>query len=359
MFTSNWNIGLPGRVTLAGAVEGHDARLVAEVAQRLKNKPVLFVALDDMRAASMSDALGFFAPHCEVVQFPAWDCLPYDRISPHSDVSSARLSALSRLQQPFHSLCVVITTINAITQKTLPAHILSQSILDARVGGALPQDKLRDFLVQNGYINAGTVREAGEFAVRGGIVDIFPSGYEAPLRLDFFGDEIESVRVFDPLSQTTMDKIDGFYLGPVSEAIMTDASVSNFRSGYRALFGAVTDGDALYESVTNKSKFPGVEHWLGLFYPNLKNLFDFLPDSPVLFDHQSFEAMEARFQQIEDFYQARLGLYQAAKRNKNRDCGVPYKPAPVSSLYMDMNSINSALENRPHAVFSPFDHVQL
>ena len=157
--------------------------------------------------------------------------------------------------------------------------MLEQVSLDAAIGETFPS-KNSAFLAQNGYVNAGTVREAGEFAVRGGIVDLFPPGYDSPLRLDFFGDEIESIRVFDPLTQTTTDKITRFHLGPIAEAILSEAAIAHFRSQYRALFGAVTDGDALYKSVTQGHKFPGVEHWLGLFYPRLHTLFDYLPEAP-------------------------------------------------------------------------------
>jgi transcription-repair coupling factor (superfamily II helicase) len=354
MFTADWNLDNNGRVTLAGAPEGHDARLLAESAGRCVGKPVLYVAQDDARASVLADALAFFAPQCEVVPFPAWDCLPYDRVSPHPDIVGLRIAALSRFRTDFDQPCVVIATINAIAQKTLPPDVLEQASLDAAVGDTLPVDKLRGFLAQNGYVNAGTVREAGEFAVRGGIVDLFPPGYDAPFRLDFFGDEIDSIRVFDPLTQTTTDKVDCCHLGPSAEAIFNQAAVAHFRSSYRALFGAVTDGDALYESVTQGGRFPGVEHWLGLFYPRMFSLFDYLPDAPVVFDPQSFEAIDSRLQQIDDFYHARLSLYEASKRARKKDGSVPYKPAPVESLYLTKAGIEKALEGRAVAMFSPF-----
>ncbi|MDD3371149.1 MAG: transcription-repair coupling factor [Alphaproteobacteria bacterium] len=354
MFTTNWTIEHGKRVTLPGAPEGHDARLLAEIAERVCGKPVLYVAQDDTRAAVMADALAFFAPRCEVVPFPAWDCLPYDRVSPHTDIVGQRIAALGRLGKAFRKPCVVIATVNAVSQKTLPPDALAQSCLDAAVGDTLPVEKLCLFLAQNGYVNAGTVREAGEFAVRGGIVDLFPSGYEAPLRLDYFGDEIDSIRVFDPLSQTTTEKIDGFHLGPSAEVVLTEASIAHFRSAYRALFGAVTDSDALYESVTQGKRFPGVEHWLGLFYPKLFSLFDYAPEAPVVFDYQSFEAIDSRLQQIDDFYQARRSLFEAARRARKKDGSVPYKPAPVDSLYLSAEALGKDLERRAVALFSPF-----
>ncbi len=354
MFTKNWHLDDAEHITLAGAPEGHDARLLAEIAARCAGKPVIHVAQDDARAAVLADALAFFAPDCEVVSFPGWDCLPYDRVSPHADIVSMRIAALERMRKPFRRPCAILTTINALAQKMLPPEVLEQASLGAALGDTLPIEKLTAFLAQNGYVNAGTVREAGEFAVRGGIVDLFPPGYEAPLRLDYFGDEIDGIRLFDPLTQVTADKADRFHLGPITEVILNEASIAHFRSAYRDLFGAVTDGDALYEAVSQGNKFPGVEHWLGLFYPRLFSLFDYAPEGPVVFDYQSDAALASRVQQVEDFYQARLSLYQAAKRAKKKDSSVPYKPAPAKSLYLTKEDIEDALKKRAVGTLSPF-----
>jgi transcription-repair coupling factor (superfamily II helicase) len=355
MFTSGWLIDKTGPVTLAGAPVGHDARVLAELALRAPAKSLLHVAIDDLRAAVLADTLAFFAPHVEVLSFPAWDCLPYDRISPHADIVSQRIATLSRLQKPFKQPTIVLTTVNALVQKTLPPDALQLASVNAAVGDELPVEQLRSFMAGNGYNAVGTVREPGEFAVRGGIVDLFPPGYDAPLRLDFFGDDIESIRVFDPMTQITTDKIERFHLGPISEVLLNDAAIAHFRSDYRELFGAVNDTDALYESVTAGRKFPGVEHWLGLFYPKLYSLFDYLPHSPVSCDYQAHEAITSRIQQVEDFYQARQSLFQAAKRNKNKEhTGAIYKPAPVARLYLDNTTIDKALALRPVATLSPF-----
>lgn len=368
MFSSTFDPTRAGRTTLVGMPAGHDVRVLAEIAGKTSGKPLIHVALDDVRAAIMADAFAFFAPHCEIAQFPAWDCLPYDRISPHPDIAGARLATLTRLGKPFKKPCVLLTTVNAAVQKTLPPEILSEASLAAAIGDELPIEKLRTFLAANGYAAASAVREPGEFAVRGGIVDIYPSGHEAPLRIDFFGDEIEAIRVFDPLTQTSTDKIDGFRLGPVSEALLDEHSIAKFRAGYRELFGAITDKDPLYESVTSGRKFPGLEHWLGLLYPRLCSLFDYLPESAVTFDHQAEEAIASRFTQIEDFYRARLSLFEASKRNKprkNKDDSEPsslnattlaavYKPAPVASLYLDKAAIDKLKSGRATGWLSPF-----
>ena len=355
MLTSGFDPATPSRVTLAGAPAGHDVRVLAEIATRAQGRPVIYVAQDEVRAAVAGDALAFFAPHCEVLSFPAWDCLPYDRISPHPDVIAERIATLSRLDKPFKHPCIILTTVNAIVQKTLPPDVLRHASLNAAPGDTLSIEKVQQFLAANGYVNAGTVREAGEFAERGGIVDLFPPGYEQPLRLDFFGDELETIRVFDALSQTTTETIPQFHLGPIAEVLLDDQSIAHFRTGYRELFGAVNDSDPLYEAVTARRKFPGVEHWLGLFYPKAVSLFDYLPDSVVVFDYQADEAIKSRLQQIDDFYQARQGLYQAAKRAKDRSqVGTAYKPTPVASLYLDEAGLDAFLAERAVVMLSPF-----
>ncbi|MER2519647.1 MAG: transcription-repair coupling factor [Bdellovibrionales bacterium] len=363
MFSSAFDPTRPGRATLYGMPAGHDVRVLAEIAGKTHGAPLIHVALDDVRAAIMADAFAFFAPQCEIVQFPAWDCLPYDRISPHPDIAGARLAALTRFGKPFKRPCVVLTTVNAAVQKTLPPEILGEASLAAAIGDELPIEKLRAFLAANGYAAASAVREPGEFAVRGGIVDIYPSGHDAPLRIDFFGDEIEAIRVFDPLTQTTTDKINEFRLGPVTEALLDERSIAKFRAGYRELFGAVNDKDPLYESVSAGRKFPGLEHWLGLLYPRLCSLFDYLPAAPVAFDPQAEESIASRFAQIEDFYRARLSLYEASRRNKPRkDNGersantlaAVYKPAPVASLYLDKKAVDDIKSGRATCWLSPF-----
>jgi len=358
MFASAFDPTKTSRTTIAGAPAGHDARVLAEIAARAQPQPLIHVALDDMRAAVIADTLGFFAPHCEILSFPAWDCLPYDRISPHADIVGERIATLSRLHKPFKQPVLILTTVNALAQKTLPPEILGQSSLHASIGDSLPVEKLRSFLAVNGYNSTGTVREPGEFAVRGGIVDLYPPGYDAPIRLDFFGDEIESIRLFDALTQTTISKIDSFHLGPISETLLDERSIAHFRSAYRELFGAVTENDPLYEAVTNGRKFPGTEHWLGLFYPRLYSLFDYLPQAPITFDYQADEAIKSRLQQIDDFYQARMSLYEASRRTKNKDqAGTTYKPAPVSRLYLNSAEIDEALSQRAVGLLSPFSAV--
>ena len=240
------------QTTLSGTPQGMDALVLAEIARGSPNG-VLHIALDEGA----------------VIRIPSWDCLPYDRISPNPETSSMRLVGLSTLvaKQSNISHLVVITTLNASLQRIPARDIVGSATYTASVGQNIELDSLLSFLARNGYQRSGTVREAGEFAVRGGIVDIFPPGAELPVRLDLFGDELEGVRSFDPLSQRAVARVDALKLEPVSEIFLDDESIVQFRGGYGSRFGAVAgQSDPLYQAITSGRRYMGMEHWLPLFH---------------------------------------------------------------------------------------------
>ena len=186
-----------------GAPEGQDARILAQRARELMpdDKVLIHVALDDTRVAALHELLSFFAPDVEVLELPAWDCLPYDRVSPNADIVAHRVSALTELlaweADKSRKPRILLTTVNAALQRTPPVQVLDNAKLSVQKGGVLDEKALLEFLIHNGYSRTETVREAGEYAIRGGIIDLFPSGYENPVRIDLFGDEVESIREFD------------------------------------------------------------------------------------------------------------------------------------------------------------------
>ena len=156
---------------------------------------------------------------------------------------------------------------------------------------------LSKFLMSNGYHRTGIVREAGEVAFRGGIIDIFPPSMPMPVRLDLFGDDIEEIRRFDPVDQRSLDVIEEITLEPVREFILDTESISRFREGYRKTFGGVVN-DALYEAVSEGRITAGIEHWLPLLNEKLESLFDYLPNPILTFDHLASEAIGARLSLI-------------------------------------------------------------
>ncbi len=355
MKLQNLQLRAARRILIGGAPEGYDAlvvgRLAAEAAGDDRPARLLHVARDDARMAQLAAGLAFFAPEIEVLTFPAWDCLPYDRVSPHRDIVSRRLDTLTELLRAPDPgrVRVVLTTVAALLQRVPPRSGLEGSVLELEAGRTLAPEALIEFLGHNGYMRAETVNEPGEFAVRGGIIDLFPAGAAAPVRLDFFGDEIERIRHFDPLSQRSAGTLDRIALKPVAEFRLDPPSIERFRSGYRRAFGAANEDDPLYASVTAARLYAGMEHWLPLFHPMLETLLDYLMDVPVTLDHQVDEARAARLEMIGDFHRARAELQRAAESS-----GAVYRPLPPEALYLSEEEWEGRLADRPVAALSPF-----
>jgi len=340
------------RWLVAEAPEGYDAWLLGESAQARAGAPILHVARDDARMSRTAEALRVLTPNVTVLTFPAWDCLPYDRVSPHRDVVAERIDTLLRLlndPRPEGGL-VVLTTVNALLQKLPPQGKLQPRVMSVYHDKDLDPAELTNFFAENGYVRAETVGDAGEFAVRGGIVDVFPPGEPEPLRLDFFGDIVETVRSFDPLTQRTTGEHAGATLKPVSEVILEPDTIQQFRTRYRATFGVPAKDDPLYGAVTEGRPYQGMEHWLPLFYERLETLLDYLPqDTPVTLDQHAEELRDQRLQTIQDFYEAR----QTVQRTADLDVDA-YKPLPPTELYLTAHDWDERLDDRPVAHFSPF-----
>ena len=351
MFISEKILSSLGPSLIAGAPQGFDALILAEVAA--KGQDVLFVARDDVRATRAADALAFFAPTVECLSFPAWDCLPYDRISPLAEVVSRRIDTLTRLLDPRPEGAgrVVLSTVSAVLQRVPPGDAFTGAVFSAAPGDRLdPQDLVR-FALRHGYTASETVMEAGELAVRGGIVDIFPSGRAEPVRLDFFGDEVEAIRAFDPASQRTSGTVEAVTIKPVSEVPLDEAAVTRFRSGYRASFGAVGDDDPLYAAVSAGRRHIGFEHWLPIFHERLETLFDYMADDAVVvLDPQADEACQARLELINEYFEARCDLAGGGAAA----VGTVYHPLPPARLYLEAREWTARLDRHPTGLLSPF-----
>ncbi len=201
------------------------------------------------------------------MQFPAWDCQPYDRVSPHGGILAQRLTTLARLSRLAGSEkpLIVLTTVNAIVQRVPARETIAAQALSVAPGHVVPMDSIVSWLEHNGYNRSSTVREPGEYAVRGGILDLFPAGLDQPVRFDFFGDTLESIRSFDAETQRTHLDMRSLDLVPISEFQLVTETIRRFRMGYVAAFGAPERDDPLYEAVSEGRRHPGMEHWLPLF----------------------------------------------------------------------------------------------
>ncbi len=337
-----------GHISVGGAPEGFDARLILdEVAS--SGTPVLHIARDDKRLAATRAALAYFAPDMAVFTFPGWDCLPYDRVSPNADISAARMATLAALVHKMPARFVLLTTLNAATQKVPARETLREAAFTARVGDRIDESGLRSFLVRMGYVQSPTVMEPGDYAIRGGIIDIYPPGDGGPVRLDLFGDVLDGARRFDPATQRTTEKLKLVELAPVSEVILDEAAITRFRQNYRIEFGAAGTDDPLYEAVSAGRKHAGVEHWLGFFHDHLETLFDYLPETATItLDDQSTPTRLARWDTIADQYETR----HLALKSKSRIDSV-YKPTPPELLYLDDAAWVSAVGTRRVLQFNP------
>ncbi|KIC37579.1 transcription-repair coupling factor [Leisingera sp. ANG-M7] len=334
-------------ITMGGAPEGYDARLILKEVQK-SGVPVVHVARDDKRMEAMRAALAFFAPDMPVFVFPGWDCLPYDRVSPNADISAARMATLAALVHQMPKQFVLLTTLNAASQRVPAREVLREAAFTARVDHQVDEEALRNFLVRMGFSQSPTVMEPGDYAIRGGIIDIFPPGESGPVRLDLFGDVLDGARRFDPATQRTTEKLEVVELAPVSEVILDEAAITRFRQNYRIEFGAAGTDDPLYEAVSAGRKHQGIEHWLPFFHEKLETLFDYLPQATVTLDDQMTPARLARWDSIEDQY----GTRKHALEQKGRIDTV-YKPTPPGLLYLDDAAWEAAVADMRVVQFHP------
>ncbi|MEN0087083.1 MAG: transcription-repair coupling factor [Pseudomonadota bacterium] len=341
----------PGIETVFAQVpEGFSSAVLAKAVQDRKG-PVVFVARDGLRAADIETALSFYAPDLPVLQIPAWDCLPYDRVSPNADVSAKRVTALAELAQGVGDTPrLIITTANALLQKVPPRAEMAGQAFRLTPSARVDMEALIRWLESNGFMRVSTVRDTGEYAVRGGILDLYPPALDSPVRLDFFGDTLETVRSFDASTQRTLAQLKRVDLVPMSEIVLTPDAIARFRRSYISLFGATKPEDTLYQAISEGRRHPGMEHWLPLFHDELEPLSAYFDDAPVLFDHLSREAMGQRFEQAEDHYQARQTTLEAEKNTKS----APYLPVDPSTLYLSPAETEAAVE-APLGLLTPFE----
>ena len=313
-----------------------------------KKRPIIHVSCSDRELAAMQSAMQFFMPEREVLTLPAWDCLPYDRTSPSQEVIAERIYTLSHLATGSAAKdCVILTTVNAITQKLPPCALLAKSSFSIQTGKEISHDALNHYLTANGYSRVSKVMEPGEYAIRGNIIDIMVPGNQYGMRIDLFGDEVESIRCFDPLIQRTESTVAQLLLQPVSEVTLNEATITRFREQYRHHFGAITKEDPLYESVSEAHAYAGMEHWLPLFYDELDTIAAYAPDALYVWDHLCGQTIEDRYELLHDYYDAR----KAALDSKE---GSAYKPLPPEALYLTKDALLGLVETDLAFHFNPF-----
>ena len=354
-------VGAELSLTAAGLPEGADALVFTQAVRRMGSR-ALFIARDDTRAASFIAACRFFAPDILTLSLPAWDCLPYDRVSPGRTIAARRAGALySLLTLPADKPQIIVTTASAAMQQVPSRDIIRGAGFSAKPGDEVKREALESYLQQNGYSRASTVVEAGDFAFRGGIIDIFPATDKTPVRLDFFGDELETIRSFDIETQRTTETRDNIILAPVSEVFLTDENIANFRRNYIAAFGGGVSRDPIYASIIEGIRPQGIEHYMPLFYPQLETVFDYIgPQALIASDGLLSEARQERWDLIEDFYSSRKDHAEARDTGSGdpaKSAGL-YRPLPPERLYVGgeaWDEISAPLRTRAHTPFNAPD----
>jgi transcription-repair coupling factor (superfamily II helicase) len=338
-------------LTLAGVPTGFLPWLAADLARAAHDagnggRAVAIVA-DEAAMRALAETVPLFAPEVEVLTLPGWDCLPYDRASPALRVMAERLATLSALQAANDKPQLLVATASAATQRMLTPFRIRQLTRRVAEGEQIEREMLIGQLNALGYQRADTVAEHGEYAVRGSLIDVFPAGEEMALRLDFFGDEIDSLRRFDPADQRSTDKAKAFTLMPASEALLDEETIKRFRSRYREHFGATATRDPLYQALSEGRRMAGMEHWLPLLEERLETFFDHLGERDLIIrDAAADQALESRREAIEDYYQNRVRAMEGHPGS--------YRPLEPQSLYFSKEEWEAVEAGRPIHLASPF-----
>ena len=321
---------------LGNVLPGADALAISEIAEQNQNLTVV-VTPDTRSAVRLSRILSELTSQ-NVCLFPDWETLPYDTFSPHQEIISSRLSALFHLQNAKKG--IFLLPISTLMQRLCPPQYLQHNVLLIKKGDRLVIDKMRLQLEAAGYRAVEQVLEHGEYAVRGALLDLFPMGSAVPFRLDFFDDEIDSIRTFDVDTQRTLDEINSINLLPAHEFPTDDKGIEFFRAQFRETFGEIRrDPEHIYQQISKGTLISGIEYWQPLFFSEMVTLFDYLPEQTLFVD------MENNQMQGERFYQDAKQRYEQRKVD-------PMRPLlPPEKLWLNVDEVNRRLKSYPRITF--------
>ena len=289
------------RVFVERVPEGQNALVLGELCRHAGR--VVHVVENEIYADRLLRNFSFFVPEVEAAIFPAWDCLPYDRVSPNRQAMCRRMALLQRLKQDdIPNQFLIIATVNAIVQRVPPPKALS-SRPRLRPQEEVSLDRLGQYLQVHGYLRTAVVREPGEYAIRGGLIDIFPPTRPYPVRIELLGNTIQTMRLFDPITQRTFEPCDEIALLPASELSFDRESIETFCRRYET-----ERADPLSEAVKSGRRYPGMEHWLPCFYSDMATVFEYFRNSSCLsLESPQIETrIEERFKMVETCYQERV-----------------------------------------------------
>ncbi|MGC9492097.1 transcription-repair coupling factor, partial [Vibrio genomosp. F10] len=286
-----------------GNLKGSSLSLaIAELADTHKNHTLLAVA-DPQTALKLQQEIEQFTDQ-EVALFPDWETLPYDNFSPHQEIISDRIARLYQL--PSLTSGITIVPISTLLQKQSPREFLLQHTLMVKTGDLFSLEKLRIQLEQSGYRHVDQVFGPGEYASRGSILDLFPMGSKDPYRIDFFDDEIDTIRTFDPENQRSIEDIQEIRLLPAHEFPTSESAIEDFRIRWRQRFDARREPESVYMQVTKGTWPSGIEYWQPLFFDHTESLFDYItPGSQLIVVGDIEPAIDAFLTDVEHRYEQR------------------------------------------------------
>ncbi len=245
-----------------------------------------------------SDNLKFFNNELDVIVYPSWDCFPYSNISPRKEIVSKRHSALRASKRKSQNRKIILMSIDSILQRIVPVTESNVKSFSIDINQEVDFSRLIEWLEKIGYLRQENVYSVGEYAVRGGILDIFVPEVKYPVRLDFFGTKLEKIRTFDPSSQRSNGSVNNVKIFPVSEIILDEQSIDIFRQNYRRSIGTVKTNDRVYNSISDNVLVEGIEHWLPLFNSKLEPIFSVLSGASLSYDNDLQVMVENKWEQI-------------------------------------------------------------
>jgi len=284
--------------------------------------------------------------------------LPYDSVSPSTRVSGERINSFLKILNKKRPIKLILITVNALLQKNIPIKNYPNNAYTISVGKELNLSLFVQNCIDAGYRRSGNVMDIGEIAVRGGIVDIYSPNYKAPLRIDFFGDEVEELKFFDPLTQLSKESVNNVMILPTSEVLLNNHNINTFKKNYRKLFGSNSSQDELFQSISNGVRYSGLEHWASLFYPKLESIFEILDNSfSYIFDSSFDNYCNMRFDDISDYFTTRNIAYKESIKSKNIvNC---YKPLESQDLYLGRKELENAISKISAIKLSSFKNPEI
>jgi transcription-repair coupling factor (superfamily II helicase) len=313
-------LSLPGtrpkagvRLDLPALAGSADALAVAQLAQ--PDRLLLVVAASPLDGQRLAEEVAWFAPNFRVHLLPDWETLPYDSFSPHHDLISERLATLYAVTRGECEVLIVAAA-TALARMAPPSHLVGHTFF-LKKGDKLDIEKLRNQLTLAGYQHVTQVVAAGEYSVRGGLIDLFPMGTALPYRIELFDDEVETLRTFDVDSQRTLYPVPEIRLLPAREFPLGEPGRNKFRARFRETFEGDASRIALYKDVSSGTLPAGIEYYLPLFFDETATLFDYLPEDALLLTHHD---VPGAFQQ---FWHDLNGRHDMLKGDRSRPVMAP------------------------------------